>query len=233
MQKRVFISLLFTLFLFGKIQAQTTNNQDTLSIIQHIEKWYETNMNYYSITLLMTIESSFIPFPSEIVIPPAAYIASKPESNLNIFLVIFFGTVGAMLGAFINYFLAVLLGRPILYRFADSKMGKLFLLSSEKIIKAEEYFNKHGKVSTFVGRLIPEIRQLISIPAGLARMNLWSFSLFTFLGAGIWNGILALVGYLAHGQEDIINKYSHELSKAVLFIIGIAILYSVGKLVLT
>ena len=177
----------------------------------------------------MAVESSFIPFPSEVVIPPAAYIASKPDSKLNIFLVVLFGTLGALIGAFVNYFLALWLGRPIMYKLADSKLGKLMLLSSEKIIKAENYFNDHGKVSTFVGRLIPGIRQLISLPAGLARMNLLSFTLYTTLGAVIWNTILALLGYVAHGQADLINAYSHELSLIILGLLGLVILFYVVK----
>ncbi|MDO5664142.1 MAG: DedA family protein [Bacteroidia bacterium] len=184
-------------------------------------------MNYGSITALMTIESSFIPFPSEVVIPPAAYIASKPGSHLNIFLVVLFGTLGALIGAYINYFLALWLGRPIVYKIADSKFGRLLLLSSEKIQKAENYFNKHGKVSTFVGRLIPGIRQLISLPAGLARMNLLPFTIYTVLGAGIWNIILALVGYIAHGQADLINEYSHELSYIILALLILVVFYFV------
>jgi membrane protein DedA with SNARE-associated domain len=198
---------------------------DSLSIIQKVEKWYENNMDYGSITLLMTIESSFIPFPSEVVIPPAAYIASKPDSHLNIFLVVLFGTLGALIGAYINYFLALWLGRPVMYKIADSKFGKILLLSSEKIKKAEKYFNDHGKTSTFVGRLIPGIRQLISLPAGLARMNFLSFTIYTILGAGLWNVILALMGYIAHGQADLINLYSHELSVAILVIVGLVVLY--------
>ncbi|MDD3479017.1 MAG: DedA family protein [Paludibacteraceae bacterium] len=186
-------------------------------------------MNYTNITILMTIESSFIPFPSEIVIPPAAYVASKPESDLNIFLVVLFGTLGAIIGALINYYLALWLGRPIIYKFADSKLGHLCLLSSEKIKKAEDYFNDHGKVSTFIGRLVPGIRQLISIPAGLAKMNLGSFILYTTLGAGIWNNILAFIGYLAHGQADLINKYSHELSLVVLGLVGLAAIWFIAK----
>jgi membrane protein DedA with SNARE-associated domain len=182
-------------------------------------------MDYGSITLLMTIESSFIPFPSEVVIPPAAYIASKPDSHLNIFLVVLFGTLGALIGAYINYFLALWLGRPVMYKIADSKFGKILLLSSEKIKKAEKYFNDHGKTSTFVGRLIPGIRQLISLPAGLARMNFLSFTIYTILGAGLWNVILALMGYIAHGQADLINLYSHELSVAILVIVGLVVLY--------
>ncbi|HHT22941.1 MAG TPA: DedA family protein [Bacteroidales bacterium] len=209
--------------------AQEVNPSDTLTWVQKVEKWYEVNMNYGSITALMTIESSFVPFPSEIVIPPAAYVASKPESDLNIFLVVLFGTLGALLGAYINYFLALWLGRPIIYKLADSKFGKLMLLSSEKVQKAEAYFNKHGKVSTFVGRLIPGIRQLISLPAGLAKMNFLSFTTYTFIGAGIWNAILALLGYLVHGQADLIDKYSHELGMIILGLLILAIIYLVGK----
>ncbi|MBP7397642.1 MAG: DedA family protein, partial [Flavobacterium sp.] len=165
--------LLLTILLMLPVSlfAQEAAPKDSLSIIQEVEQWYDANMNYTNITILMTIESSFIPFPSEIVIPPAAYVASKPESDLNIFLVVLFGTLGAIIGALINYYLALWLGRPIIYKFADSKLGHLCLLSSEKIKKAEDYFNDHGKVSTFIGRLVPGIRQLISIPAGLAKMN--------------------------------------------------------------
>ena len=219
----ILLILPFSLF------AQEAAPKDSLSIIQEVEQWYDANMNYTNITILMTIESSFIPFPSEIVIPPAAYVASKPESDLNIFLVVLFGTLGAIIGALINYYLALWLGRPIIYKFADSKLGHLCLLSSEKIKKAEDYFNDHGKVSTFIGRLVPGIRQLISIPAGLAKMNLGSFILYTTLGAGIWNCILAFIGYLAHGQADLINKYSHELSVIVLALVGLAAIWFIVK----
>lgn len=228
--------IIFVLTLvFASMALQATNSEpvvavsDSLSLIQKVEKWYGENMNYTTITVLMTVESSFIPFPSEIVIPPAAYIASKPESDLNIFLVVLFGTLGAMIGAYINYFLAIYLGRPLLYKLADSKLGHLFLLNSEKIKKSEAYFNKHGKTSTFVGRLVPGIRQLISIPAGLAKMNLVSFSIYTFLGAGLWNVILALLGYIAHGQKDLIDMYNKELSVAVLVIVGLVVVYFVVK----
>src|SRR5574344_417209 len=223
--KKLLLTILLPLSLF----AQEQTSKDSLSIIQEVEQWYDANMNYTNITILMTIESSFIPFPSEIVIPPAAYVASKPESDLNIFLVVLFGTLGAIIGALINYYLALWLGRPIIYKFADSKLGHLCLLSSEKIKKAEDYFNDHGKVSTFIGRLVPGIRQLISIPAGLAKMNLGSFILYTTLGAGIWNTILAFIGYLAHGQADLINKYSHELSVVVLALVGLAAIWLIAK----
>ena len=137
-KKLIFLLSLVFIFSISKISANPLpENSDTLSIVQKVEKWYDANMNYASITALMTIESSFIPFPSEVVIPPAAYIASKSESNLNIFLVVLFGTLGALIGAYINYFLALWLGRLIVYKFADSKLGHIFLLSSEKIKKAE------------------------------------------------------------------------------------------------
>lgn len=210
------------------------------SLVMKVEKWYADHMSYLSITLLMTVESSFIPFPSEIVIPPAAYVAGKEDSSLhttdsypiNVLLVILFGTIGAMIGAIINYFLSMWLGRPIIYAFADSKLGHLLLLSSEKVKKAEDYFNEHGKVSTFVGRLIPGIRQLISIPAGLSKMHFGWFIFYTFLGAGIWNVVLALLGYIAHGQMDLIHAYSHELSIAIMAILALIVVYFVVKMLI-
>ena len=217
----------------------TENKQETdtiakQSLIKKVELWYSENINYKNICLLMTVESSFIPFPSEVVIPPAAYIASSnnPETNknnINIFLVILFGIIGAMIGAYINYFLALWLGRPVIYKFADSKLGRIFLLNSEKIKKAEDYFNKRGNITTFVGRLIPGIRQLISIPAGLAKMNFLSFSFYTFLGASVWIVILALLGYIAHGQKNLIDKYNHELSIAIIALLGLVIAYIIVK----
>ena len=207
------------------LKANTVDSTENLSLLKKVENWYSENMNYTTITLLMTAESSFIPFPSEIVIPPAAYIASDPESDLNIFLVVLFGTIGALIGAYINYFLALWLGRPIVYKFADSRLGRFFLLSKEKVVKAETYFNNHGKTSTFIGRLIPVIRQLISIPAGLAKMNFLAFSIYTFIGAMIWNIILAALGYLAHGQKDLIDKYNKELSIAIVVIVVLVILF--------
>ena len=214
-----------------------TSAPTELSIIGHVEQWYTSHMNYATITALMAIESSFIPFPSEIVIPPAAYVANDPSSSLhltdnyplNVLLIVLFGTIGAMIGAIINYLLAMWLGRPIVYAFADSKLGHLCLLSGEKVKKAEDYFNEHGKVSTFVGRLIPGIRQLISIPAGLCKMKFGWFLFYTFLGASIWNVILALLGYIAGGQKERIDAYSHELSIAIMALLGIVIVYFVTK----
>lgn len=240
--KHIFFAL--SLFCFVCVSAQTTSpatdipqmqQTDDLSLINKVENWYANHMNYLSITALMAVESSFIPFPSEVVIPPAAYVVkTHPESSLNatssyalnVLLIILFGTLGALIGAIINYILAMWLGRTIIYAFADSKFGHLLLLSSEKLQKAEDYFNKYGKVSTFIGRLIPAIRQLISIPAGLARMNFGSFLLYTTLGALMWNTMLAMLGYIAHGQADLINRYSHELSLIIvtLFVVVIVVL---------
>lgn len=198
-----------------------------------VTDWYSEHMNYGSITALMTVESSFIPFPSEVVIPPAAYVAADPSSAvhvsdsyfINVALIVLFGTIGAMLGAIINYLLSMWLGRAIIYAFADSKFGHMCLLSREKVEKAEAYFNDHGKVSTFVGRFIPGIRQLISIPAGLSKMHFGWFLFYTFLGAGLWNTVLAILGYVAHGQADLINEYSHEISVAILILLGAVVLY--------
>ena len=209
-------------------------------MVMKVENWYANNMNYLSITLLMTIESSFIPFPSEVVVPPAAYVAGIEGSSLhttdnyplNVLLVVLFGTLGAIIGAIINYLLAMWLGRPIIYAFADSQLGHLCLLSAEKVKKAEDYFNEHGKVSTFVGRLIPGIRQLISIPAGLCKMHFGWFLFYTFLGAGVWNVVLALLGYIAHGQMDLIHTYSHELSIAIMALLGLLVVYFVAKAVI-
>lgn len=178
--------------------------------------WYNAHLNYGTITLLMAVESSFIPFPSELVVPPAAYKALQPDSGLNIVLIVLFASIGAMIGAFINYYLAKFLGRPIIYKFADSRLGHFLLLDVQKVQKAEDYFREHGVISTFVGRLITVIRQLISIPAGIAGMKILPFAIFTFLGATIWNCVLAFLGYLAHGQKDIIEKYNSELGIALL-----------------
>ena len=208
-----------------------------MSFVDKIIAWYSAHMNYASITALMAVESSFIPFPSEVVIPPAAFVAGQPESvlcatgnyPLDVLIIVLFGTLGAMIGAIINYGLSVWLGRIIIYKFADSRLGHMCLLSSEKLEKAEAYFREKGNVSTFIGRFIPGIRQLISIPAGLSRMHFGAFLWWTFLGAFIWNCILALLGYVAAWQMDLIKEYSHELSVAILIILGAVALYFIIK----
>lgn len=182
------------------------------------------NLNYFWVTFFMMIESSFIPFPSEIVVIPAAFMAA--EGTMSLPLMILFATIGGLLGATINYVLSYTLGRKIIYAFADSKLGHLCLLDSDKVAYAEEYFRKRGVLATLIGRLIPAVRQLISIPAGLSKMNFGKFAFFTFLGAGAWNIILACIGYGFHGvmnKEELIEKvqhYSHEflLVIIVLFI---------------
>jgi membrane protein DedA with SNARE-associated domain len=205
---------------FSLAQPAVEVHQETVEkstgVYTQIIDWYNDNLNYGTIALLMAVESSFIPFPSELVVPPAAYKALQPESGLNIFLIVVFASLGALIGAFINYFLAKFLGRPIVYKFADSRLGHFLLLDASKVERAENYFREHGAISTFVGRLITVIRQLISIPAGLANMKLLPFTLYTFLGATIWNCVLAALGYLAHGQKDIIEKYNSELAIALL-----------------
>lgn len=151
------------------------------------------HLNYFWVTVLMAIESSFIPFPSEVVVPPAAYLAAN--GKMNVILVVLFATLGCNIGALVNYYLAKYLGRPVVYRFASSRLGKLCLLSPDKVEQAEAYFVKNGATSTLIGRLIPGIRQLISIPAGLAGMPMGPFLLYTTIGGGAWNVILAVLGY--------------------------------------
>ena len=169
------------------------------------------NLNYFWIIVFMTIESSFIPFPSEVVMIPAAYMAAA-EGQMSIPMIITCGTLGALFGALINYTLAYYLGRPIVYKFANSRFGHMCLIDQEKVEKAEAYFYKHGVISTLIGRLIPAIRQLISIPAGLSKMNIWKFIIYTCLGAGIWNAVLVGIGLIFHsqiGKEELIAKISH------------------------
>jgi len=164
---------------------------------------------YLGIFLLMTIESSFIPFPSEIVLIPAGYLASKGDMNMGMIMLSALG--GSMAGAFINYFLALFLGRKIL-----KKYGKYFFISEDALGKMDSYFQKHGHISTFIGRLVPGIRQLISIPAGLARMNLAVFSTYTALGAGIWALILVMLGYFIGENQELIESYLKQITIGVL-----------------
>ena len=206
---------------------------ESVEIIQ----WCIDHLNYATITLLMAIESSFIPFPSEVVIPPAAWKAAHNES-LNICLVVLFATIGANIGALINYYLARWFGRPLIYAFANSRWGHMCLIDEAKVQHAESYFERHGAISTFVGRLIPAVRQLISIPAGLARMKLSTFLLFTTLGAGIWNSILAILGYYLSTVPGIeteeqlmtqVSKYSHEIGYAIIAVVAAVILFLIYK----
>ena len=187
-------------------------------------RWVLENLNYWVVTVFMAIESSFIPFPSEVVVPPAAWKAMA-DGSMNIFLVVVFATIGADVGALFNYYLARWLGRPIVYRFADSRIGHMCLIDRESVEKAERFFRDHGAASTFFGRLIPAVRQLISIPAGLAKMRMDHFLIYTTLGAGVWNSVLALIGYLIYRFTDLkttddvyrlATKYSHEIGYVLL-----------------
>jgi membrane protein DedA with SNARE-associated domain len=187
-----------------------------LEFFHSVIDWYMMNINYLSITLLMAIEGSFIPFPSEVVIPPAAWKAA--QGDLNIYLVVITGTLGALIGSLINYYLAYFLGRKLVYSFAGSRLAGMLLITPEKVKKAEDYFVKHGRSATFIGRLVPGIRQLISIPAGLAKMPLKDFILYTALGAGIWNIVLAALGYFLYSQKELLELYYHELSIAMLIL---------------
>lgn len=238
--KHTIIAVLFAAFLLPAQLSVAQNTSvaeavrgDTASSgwVASVLHWYDAHMNYLAVCGLMTLESSFIPFPSEVVIPPAVYVAldENSQSGMSWWLVVLFGTAGALLGALINYFLSMWLGRPIIYAFAESKVGHLLQLSREKMERAEIYFNQHGVVSTLVGRFIPVIRQLISIPAGLARMNLGAFCLYTTLGALVWNLILALLGYLAHlaGDISVVERYSNEISIAIVALVAVIVLFFV------
>jgi len=191
------------------------------------------NLNYPAILLLMLLESTVVPVPSELVVAPAAYHAASGE--LNVFLVVLFATIGADLGASINYFVALYVGRPVVYKFANSKLGKLCLLNQKKVEGTERYFDKHGVIATLTGRLVPGIRHLISIPAGLARMNYWKFLLYTTIGAGLWHAILAAMGwYLStfvpeNELETTIKQYNHYIVGAIVAIVVLAIAYFVVK----
>jgi len=191
------------------------------------------NLNYPTILLLMLLESTVIPVPSELVVAPAAYHAAG--GNLNVLLVVLFATIGADIGASINYFVALYVGRPVIYRFANSKWGKMCLLNQEKVEKSERYFDDHGIVATLTGRLIPGIRHLISLPAGLARMNYWKFLLYTTIGAGAWHAILAAMGWYLHAivpeneLNETIERYNHYIVGAILAIVAIAIVVFVVR----
>ncbi len=191
------------------------------------------HLNYGTIFVLMLLESTVIPVPSELVVAPAAYHAAG--GNLDMWLVILFSTLGADVGATINYLAGWYLGRPIIYKFANSKWGHLCLLNQEKVEKSERYFEKHGMVATITGRLLPGIRHLISIPAGLSRMNYWKFLLYTTIGAGAWHSLLALLGHYMHAfvPEEQLNEkileYGEYIKFGLIIIVIIVCLYFLLK----
>ncbi len=199
------------------------------SILIWLAQWVTiiiSKIGYIGIALLMAIESSFAPFPSELVVPPAAYLAQ--QGQFNIYLVILAGIIGSLVGALINYYLALTLGRKIVYSLANRKFAKFLLINQVKLNKAEKYFLRYGNISTFIGRLIPAVRQLISIPAGFSKMELKSFIVYTGLGSGIWVIILAVLGYSFGSNQEIFEKYYQEISwffivLAIVIIIAIII----------
>ena len=200
--------------------------------------WILDNLNYSVVTLFMAIESSFIPFPSEVVVPPAAWKAMDPDSGMSFILVIVFATIGADLGALINYYLAKWVGRPIIYSFADSRIGHMCLIDRKKVEVAEEFFRKHGAASTIFGRLVPAVRQLISIPAGLAGMHVGKFLLYTTIGAGVWNTVLATIGWGIYEYTDYKTtqdvykqavQYSHEIGYVILALAVVVVAFIAYK----
>lgn len=190
-------------------------------------EWCLEHLNYWVVFVLMVLENSVVPLPSELIVTPAAYKAANGE--MSILLVIFITTLGSTIGAVINYYIALAVGRPLVYRFANSRLGHLLFINRQRIEYVEALFLKHGKISIFFGRLLPAGRQFISIPAGLTRMKLSSFILYTFLGSAIWNSILVLLGYyLAQvlPEEKVIGelqRHSMEFSLAFIGLIGFII----------
>lgn len=180
-------------------------------------------MGYMGIFLLMMVESSFIPFPSEVVLIPAGYLAQQGE--MNIILIFLAALFGSLAGAFINYFGALIIGRRLLMQF-----GKYFFISNSAMEKMENYFQKHGPISTFTGRLIPGIRQLISIPAGLSKMPLLPFTFYTALGAGIWSMVLILLGYILGENEELITTYLHQVTLAILGTLAVLVFIYIRRL---
>ncbi len=216
------------------ITASIPETWDALGIFN----WFIDNASYLFVFVLMIIESSFIPFPSEVIVPPAAYLAtthmvarSTTGTDMNIIVVVLVATAGAIVGALVNYYLSAWIGRPVIYKFANSRLGHACLLSTEKVDTAEQYFDRHGAISTFIGRLIPAVRQLISIPAGLARMNIVKFIIFTGLGAMVWNIVLAILGwwlgtlYTLDELEPKIEQYNGYLTIGGCVLLGLCVLY--------
>jgi len=186
-------------------------------IVDTVAAW-----GYFGIFAMMFLESSFFPFPSEVAMIPAGYLASI--GKMNLFIAIAIGVAGSLAGALFNYFLALKFGRAFLIRY-----GRYFFITEETIDKMERFFQNHGHISTFSGRLIPAVRQYISFPAGLSRMNLKEFSLYTTLGAGLWATILALIGYFVGKNEQLIHQYTREITTVLIFLLAVGIWIYIKK----
>ena len=196
-------------------------------LFQQVLTWYMDHITYWSVFLLMAVESTIIPFPSELVIPPAAWKAASGE--MNIFLIIFSGSAGAVAGSMFNYYMAKWLGNMLLMKFVNTRFAHLLMLDQAAIEKTEQYFLKNGKTSTLIGRLIPGIRHLISIPAGIANMNIKDFILYTAIGATAWNIILASLGYFFYSQKELLDKYYKEMIYIIVAIGAIYVIYLIIK----
>lgn len=222
--------LLCTISVIAQNIGIEVNKDGKLSLLQHILIWYEKNMTYPVIALLMALESSFLGIiPSELIVSVAAYVALDNATSLTFWGVVVSATVGSLFGGLINYCLAIFLGRKALYSLADSRLGHFFLLNSDKLITAEKWFVRYSKVSVCIGRLVPGVRQFISIPAGLSRMKLLPFMLYTVVGSSVWNTIIAALGYFLHGQQDLIKKYSYELSYLIVIILVLVLMFFLIK----
>ena len=202
------------------------------TFISSLIDWYTNSLSYWILTLLMILENSIIPLPAELIVAPAAYNAAT--GKLSFTLIILCTTFGSVIGAIINYYLSRFLGRELIYRFVDSRFGKIIMLNRSKLEQAEHYFLERGKTATFIGRLLPVGRQLISIPAGLAKMPIFSFIFYTAIGSAIWNTLLASIGYflatIIPPQQlgSTINQYSIEIS--IVFVVGCILYYFIKKI---
>lgn len=186
-------------------------------------------MGYFGIGVLMAIESSFIPMPSEIIVPPAAYLAS--QGYLNIWLIILAGVIGSVVGAVFNYYFAYFLGRPLIYKLSRHRFAKFLLISPENLERAEKYFLENSVSATFIGRLIPVIRQLVSLPAGFSKMPFWPFMLYTTLGSFLWVAVLAALGYFIGANKELLSKYYNEISWALLILGSLWIIWKIFKII--
>lgn len=185
------------------------------------------NLGYFGIFILMTIESTFIPFPAEFILIPAGALVFQGE--VSFFLVLVAAILGSIAGAIINYYLALFLGRRAVNRIVR-KYGKIFFIDEETVLKSEKYFESHGQITTFVGRLIPGFRSFVSLPAGFAKMNLLKFSFYTGLGAGIWSAILISLGYLFGDNLELIRENLHAITLTILaFALSVILIYLILK----